>query len=269
MIFYYASWKTHDGHLPSIGERMPPNKDGMIINYAFLVGLGCSLGILVMALYAPPKEKGRLLDAGLIFLLGCLIGARLGYCALHSQYFSSHLGEVFQFWQGGLFWPGAAVGGLGIMLLLRRVWDLPWAAFLDLLAALLPPLAISAWLGCWQSGVAYGGVVPKDSWWGLMIVDENGVLLYRFPLQLIAALVMLFGSAFLELKNPFGNRTGIRGLVMLLNLTLILLAISFLRADPAPTWAGLRADSWCGIVLALGCMAGLLQFHKPDKDSAV
>jgi len=240
-----------------------------MINYAFLVGLGCSLGILVVAIYAPPKESGRMVDAGLLFLSGCLIGARLGYCALHNHYFSSNMGEVFQFWQGGLFWPGAAVGGLSIMLLLRRAWHLPWATFLDILAALIPPLAISAWLGCWQSGVAYGGEVPQDSWWGLMCVDENGALLYRFPLQFIAAMAMLFSSAWLELKTPFGNRTGTRGLVMLLSLALILLAISFLRADPAPSWAGLRADSWCGIVLIVGCVAGLFQLHKPDKNSAV
>jgi len=61
---------------------------------------------------AQPQHTRRLLDFGLLTLLGAMLGARAFYVALHGVYFSTRPLEALQFWQGGLAWPGAAAGAL-------------------------------------------------------------------------------------------------------------------------------------------------------------
>lgn len=216
--------------------------------FSLLIGAGAALGLWQVARAAPPKETLRWVDAGLYALLGALAGARLGFVFLHFAYFRSHPLEALLPWLGGLSWPGAVLGGLLATALVAAARRLPFALVADHLAPLLAPLAITAWLGCWRAGCAYGPLLPESSRFAVLALAEDGALTPRLPLQLLAAFSLLATFAAVELKlEPFERRGQRAGLYCLL-LSANLLGFSFLRADPAPRWAGLRPDAWAALL---------------------
>ena len=88
-------------------------------------------------------------------------------------------------------------------------------------------------------------------------MDEWGVLTPRWPTQLIGALLALCLFWLLDrsrawpitpkwVKRP-GNAAGLG----VLGLSLEMLALSFLRADPAPGWNHMRLDAWAALGLAI------------------
>jgi hypothetical protein len=117
-------------------------------------------------------------------------------------------------------------------------YDIGQAA--DRLAHLIPPLAIAAWLGCWSVGCGYGTSTTLLS----LQTPEVASFAPGFPVQILAASILLCYYAFLELAVtrplPTGRRAGLIGLGLAVNL----LAFSFLRVDPSPAWFGQRPDMW-------------------------
>jgi prolipoprotein diacylglyceryltransferase len=225
-----------------------------VTTFSFLTGLGASLGLWQITRNAQPQHVRRLVDYSLLLLLAAWLGAHAFFVALHGGYYSTHVLEAFYFWQGGLSWPGAAAGvllALGAIALLKRR-SLAWLA--DSLAPILGPLAVGAWLGCWQSGVAYGAALPAGTWWGVPAPDEAGVVSLRVPLQLGCALALLVylwlverGMAALVGRH---HHPGLKSSLFGLGLGLDLLASSLLRVDPIPRWGSLGVDTWCALGLA-------------------
>jgi len=237
--------------------------------FSFLTGLGASLGLWQITRNAQPQHVRRLVDYGLVVLLAAWLGAHIFFVVLHAAYYSTHILEAFYLWQGGLSWPGAAVGVLlalgGIALVKRR--SLAWLA--DSLAPLTGPLVIGAWLGCWQSGVAYGPALPPSSWWAVPTPDESGLVSLRLPLQLLCALALLVylwlverGMAALVGRHHHpGLKAGLFGL----GLGLDLLASSLLRVDPVPYWGSQAVDTWCALGLAALSLGGIMVSLVPAR----
>ena len=214
------------------------------------------LGLWRVAQNAPQRQVGIWVNAGLFVLFFSLVGARLFYVGMNWPYFAAHPLEAIMVWSGGLTWPGA-VAGAGLALIFMgfqyrasrnrlppHTAHLPLGWLGDRLYPLLPPLVITAWLGSWQSGVAYGAPLPTGTVLGISTLDESGAFSQRFPLQPLAALTLLAFFWLLEMRvkplRPVGRLSGIATAGLLLHL----LAASLLRADPAPYWHGLRMDGW-------------------------
>ena len=87
--------------------------------YAIIVGIGATAGLAWAARRAPHLQAIAWVIAGVWVLLGALVGARAAFVAANWLYFRSHLLEAPQVWLGGLFWPGALVGALFVLALLR------------------------------------------------------------------------------------------------------------------------------------------------------
>jgi prolipoprotein diacylglyceryltransferase len=207
----------------------------------------------------PPKQVNAWLNAGLLVLALALVGARLSYVWTNWSYFAAHPIEIPQFWLGGLTWPGAVAGLIPALVTLLVQYralrsrpggdeHLPSGWLGDRLYPLLPPLAITAWIGSWQVGSAYGSQLPPGTWWGVPSLDESGAASLRFPLQPLAALTLLAFFWLLETRvkplHPAGKLSGLA----LGGFLLHLLIFSLLRADPSPTWCGLRVDAWFAIL---------------------
>ncbi len=220
------------------------------------------MGLWRVARSAPQRQVGLWVNAGLFVLFFTLLGARVFYVGIDWSYFAAHLIEAPQLWLGGLTWPGALAGaGLAFSLLgfryraarsrTKQAGPIPLGWLGDRLYPLLPPVAVTAWLGCWQSGVAYGAAAPKGAVWGVPTLDETGFSSLRFPLQPLAALTLLIFFWLLETRTralrPAGKLSGLAVAGLLLNL----LAASLLRADPALYWNGLRLDTWFAIFYLL------------------
>lgn len=226
--------------------------------YSLLIGIGASLAILRVVQNVPRWQAQRWANAGLLALLFALIGARLFYVLIHWGYFHSHLLEIVFLWSGGLFWPGAVLGGLASILVVAARWGTTPLRISDSLAPMVPPLVIAGWLGCWQSGIAYGLPAPVGAFWGVPSQDEVGVIALRFPLQILAAILMLVYAFFLDVRRPRLENEGKHSAWMLFGLGLNVMLFMPLRADPAPSWWGVSVHVWMAILFFAASLAFLL-----------
>lgn len=222
---------------------------------SLLLGLGGSLGLVLMIWGREGRERKWRLDLGLGVLIGALFGARAGFVAGNWSYFQSNKVEIPQVFLGGLSWAGALGGGLLALILVAGMKRQPVGVSGDAVLPMLTTISVCAWLGCWLDGCAYGQ--PVETWWGLPARDEWGVIALRWPLQLIGA---LFSVVWFETLSRFAGRF-MPGLEFWLGLTGLsggMLLLSFLRADVSRVWLGMRADSWAAIALVAFSAAGML-----------
>lgn len=225
-------------------------------SYSLWVGLGATIGLWRVWHAAPQRQSQEWLNFGLFVLLAALAGARVFYVWLNWGFFSTTPLEAFFFWTGGLAWPGA-IAGTAVSIIIfglsyrtargKRPAIVPLGLIGDRLYPLLAPLTVTIWIGCWQVGTAYGALLPDGAWWGLHMPDESGVTGVYFPLQPLAALILLLYFFALETwikpLRPPGRLSALASGGLLLHL----LAASLLTAEPAPIWNGLRVDTWFAI----------------------
>ena len=193
-------------------------------------------------------------------LLGGLIGSRVGYVAASWLYFQDHLLESLQFYRGGLAWPWALTGGLLALAAFAAFNHVPLAELADAMLPLLATLSVSAWLGCWMAGCAYG--ITSEAWWSLPSPDEWGVVANRWPVQILAAILTVGLFALVEhLAGAAELKPGYRAILSVLGLSLILLATAWLRVDPALSWNGMRLEAWAALAYSLLALVSLAAFH--------
>ncbi len=231
--------------------------------YPLSIGLGVFFGLAWVAWKAPAKASLVRVNAGIWALLGGLVGGRAAFAVLNWGYFAAHPLEALQVFQGGLTWPGVLAGAMlalgGFSALSRQ----SLRKLADDLIPLAATLVVAAWLGCWLEGCAYGPAA--SGWWGVPASDEWGKIALRFPTQLLGAVLALvtfwlleYSPAALDRDQRFlPGQTASLGLVV---LALQLFGLSFLRADPALYWAGVRLDAWAALGFAAigGLALGLL-----------
>jgi hypothetical protein len=107
--------------------------------------------------------------------------------------------------------------------------------------------------------------VPLDSgiWWGMTMRDETGLISLRTPLQPVAILSLLVFLGVLELALSRREKTGLRGAATLLIFSADMLLLTFMRADPAASWLGLRFETWLAMVYTLvGLLVTINSFIK-------
>lgn len=219
-----------------------------VAGFSLLVGLGVTLGLGWSVVQVGPRNAERLLNLGVAILLVTLISSRAFYVILNWSYYRLYLPEVLWVWEGGLSGSGALFGGcLGILLAAWYAHTSP-AHLADQFLPLLASLVVAAWLACWLAGVAYGAVAR--AWWALPSLDEWGISDYRVPVQFIGAILSALCLGWLEQRRATFRLPGLAASLGLVISALILLGLSFLRADPMPFWSGYRLDTW-GAVAAL------------------
>lgn len=233
---------------------------GAVVNaFSLMVAVGAGLGLVHVLRGTPEVTSRRWIFAGALMLLAGFVGARLGYTLIHEAYFDAHPAEIFQVWLGGLFWPGALPACLLGAYLLAFCWRVPVGLVVDRLAGMAFPLAAAAWIGCWLVGAAYGSPVSENAWYGLMIQDESGAIMSRFPVQPLAAVVLVLSYSLLPRPRPGRPvEPGVSGLGALMVLGLNLLVFSALVDVPGPRWNGQRIETWAA--LALAAAAALILF---------
>lgn len=206
-----------------------------------------------------------MVKAGIWALLGALAGGRLAFVILNWQYFRNYPIQILQVNLGGLSWPGALIGGLIALALYARASNQPFPDLADSLVPLLACLSLTAWLGCWWDGCAYG--VNTSSFLGVPAADEWGQVENRYPIQLIGAVFTLglfWSSERAVRRNNF--KPGTLSCLGLLNLALITFGLSLLRVDPALSWQGLRLDAWAALAIAgMGLVSLFILYGRRKK----
>lgn len=220
--------------------------------FTLLTGLGATAGLWLASLQAPPGRRARHTAWAALVLLGALVGARAAYAAFHPAQFNTQPVAVLRLADGGLSWPGGLLGGLMVVALAALAWRKSLALTADaLLAPLLAPLSAGVWLGCWPAGCAYGPALPAGSPWAIQAPDEFGLVASRFPLQMLAALIIIAFGAALQRQSAHFSRPGRHASLSLLGISAIQVIFTFLRADARPTAYGLALDTWAAFGLLM------------------
>jgi len=221
--------------------------------YAFslLLGLGASLGLLLIALQTGDYSALVPLRCGFGVILGGIVGGHLMYVGVNWAYFQGHPGEILQLPLGGFSWGGVVIGALVTMLLLTTLGYRPLPWIIDMAFPLLAAVTIAAWLACWLDGCAYG--FTTSTWYAVLAKDEWGSLATRWPLQLVGALITLVILIGVELSRRRKRDwiSGARGSIGIFGLCLQWWILSTLRADPAPLWKGQRSETWLAMVFTI------------------
>lgn len=226
--------------------------------YSLLLGIGASLGLLQIVQRAPEKQALRWLAAGFGLLAAGLVGARAGYVALNPAYYQSHPETAWQLTQGGLSWPGALLGGLAAFFLAVLLLRAPLGLAADIFAPAFVYVAITAWLGASFTGIAYGSEISSLSMWAIPSNLPDGVLVYRWPLQLTAAATLFYIIWRHERKSEKWKANGARACASGLLLSGHTALFSHWRADGGLVYSGVRVDLAAAALLAGLCLLGLL-----------
>src|SRR5512135_930391 len=99
--------------------------------FSILLAVGALAGLLLLSWRAPQKERIHYVDAGVLTLVGALVGGRSFNVAVNWGYYSTHSGEVFQVWRGGFSGIGALIGGVLAIFILALWWKLPLGELAD------------------------------------------------------------------------------------------------------------------------------------------
>ncbi|MBN2501444.1 MAG: prolipoprotein diacylglyceryl transferase [Anaerolineales bacterium] len=238
----------------SVAFTLPGNVP--VYSFSLLLGIGATLGLFWIARQSADFAHLDSVNAGLWGLVGALLGGRAAFVIYQWPYFQTNLIEIPQVWLGGLFWPGAVLGGLVAVAIFAAVNHIQFAPLVDNLIPLVIALSVSGWLACWLDGSAYGA--QSTAWYALPAWDEWSMLNLRVPTQLLGALLTTGLYSLLQFLIPRLIDSGQAASITLLGLGLINYALTYLRVDPMLIWNGLRLDAWAGIGMATLGLVGLL-----------
>ncbi len=126
--------------------------------YSFLILIGVVIG------YAMIVKEAKRFDISSDFMFNLffwtiiigIIGARLYYVVFNWEYFSSHVGEIWQIWQGGLAIHGGILFGLVTISIYTKKYNIRLGRILDIVVI---PLILAQAIGRWGNffnSEAYG-----------------------------------------------------------------------------------------------------------------
>lgn len=175
-------------------------------SYGVMIVIGFALAVWWSMRVAPRYgvEAEQILDFVLLTALAGVLGARLVYVLLDWGSFAGEPLRALYFWEGGLSFHGAVIGGgLAVALLARRK-GIPFLRLADVLA---PGVALAyaiGRIGCFLGGCCYG--VPTDLPWACSFQDPFHPHVHTppsHPTQIYASLSNLLIFALLaRMQNP-------------------------------------------------------------------
>jgi phosphatidylglycerol---prolipoprotein diacylglyceryl transferase len=153
------------------------------------------LGRLAKSGFWPlPKE---LIDRYVTTLIiGMFLGARSFYVFIYNwDYYSSHLGEIFYVWQGGLSFHGALFGMCLATAWFAKKYGVHFFQIADCMAVAGSPGLFFGRMGNFINGELYGRVT--DSAWGIMFPNagpypRHASQLYEGVLEGIVLAILLY-----------------------------------------------------------------------------
>lgn len=126
--------------------------------YGAIIAFGFLLAVLFggRIAYVWKINLDKMIDVLLFGTIGAIVGARAYYVAFKWEYYSAHLSEIPQIWQGGLAIYGGIIGGIIMAFIVCKVEKLNFYNLLDLVGmSLLIGQGIGRW-GNYANQEAFG-----------------------------------------------------------------------------------------------------------------
>lgn len=144
--------------------------------YGVIIAFGLTLAVLFggRKAYVWKMDINKMLDVLIYGAVGGILGARLYYVLSKWDYYSVHLDEIFQIWNGGLAIYGGLIGGILVALIVCKVERLNILNLLDLCGmSFLIGQGIGRW-GNFANQEAFG--TNTDSFIGMYSVKTQSYL---------------------------------------------------------------------------------------------
>src|SRR3989338_1060453 len=229
--------------------------------YGVLVAAGVLAG-LAAARSVYRKRGGAssdIVDAAWFAVIAGLVGARLWHVFIFQWgYYSRHISEIPQIWQGGIAIQGGILAGLLTVYLFARKRALRFVSLTDALAVGLPIGQAIGRCGNFFNQELYG--LPTTLPWGIYIEPDLRIAGFeafsRFhPTFFYESTLTLLLFLLLWQRAPREHRFGALTGAYLIGYGLIRFVMDFLRIDPMPVLFGLRYSQYISIAfLAIGIL---------------
>lgn len=228
-----------------------------IYSYGLMVALGFALAMLLAYKEAPRFNinKDKIIDFGIVILLGGLVGARLFYVFMNIKYYIAHPLETINITRGGLVWYGGFLTGILIGIIFVKKNKMSFWDGADLLAPFIALAQSIGRIGCFLNGCCYGSAAPKDYILGVIFPYEE---VLRHPTQIYESAVLLILFLILRKWQEMRHFKGeiFIGYAMLYSLSRFLL--EFFRGDNPKIFAGLTIGQILSVIISLVCLVILI-----------
>ena len=237
---------------------------------AYALSLMISLGLLILLNKKRPvfKNNQQILDFVFwIFLIGVLLGGRLGYVLFYNlPYYIEHPAKIIAIWEGGMSFHGGVLASAMVALYLAKKYKLELLSLLDLIAV---PTALTTALPRIANFInreLYGRVIESENWKWLAIDFGDGLL--RFPSQLFqsaGAVLLFFILLFIYSRKP---KKGMVVMSYLVFYGLIRFTLEFWRQPDAQIgflFKYFSLGQLLSLLMTLIGMVGLIWLNRREK----
>ena len=244
-------------------------------NLAIVLGLLASIVVIVLLSKRRDLVRGQLLYLSLFLLVGVFLGAHILFFIVGlPDFIADYAGQIHSFGEfisafliasSGLVFYGGLLGGLLMMFIACRIYNLPLRENLNNFVVAFPLFHFFGRIGCTLTGCCYG-----IEYHGLFAIhyDEShinpgvndGINDYsRFPVQLLEAVIELIIFIILLLIYIKKEDKYSLTCIYLLSYAVIRFADEFLRGDELRGfWGPLSTSQWISIAIIIGVIIYLL-----------
>ena len=238
--------------------------------YIYSYGLMVAIGFAVATLLAYSKasefgiNKDKIIDFGIVILLGGIVGARALYVVLNLQYYIKNPLEILNLTRGGLVWYGAFLSGLIAGAWFVRKNKIDFWMMGDLFAPYMALAQAFGRIGCLLNGCCYGSVAPSGS---LSVIFPNESV-PRHPTQIYSSLVLLLIFIVLRLWQKKSHFKGQIFLGYLILYSAARFSLEFLRGDNPKDCFGFTISQIISIAIFIICVTIFVQRLFKWKNSS-
>ncbi len=224
-----------------------------VYSYGLMVAIGFAAATLLAYKHADDFgiNKERIIDLGIVMLLGGIIGARVVYVALNFQYYTRNPLEIINLTKGGLVWYGAFIFGMIATAWFVKKNRISFWTPADLFAPYIALAQAFGRIGCFLNGCCYGSAVPSGFMLNVVFPGES---VSRYPTQIFSAIALLLMFAILRIWQKKRHFNGEIFLGYGLLYSMKRFGVEFLRGDYPRILYGLTMSQLISTVVFIVCL---------------
>lgn len=219
-----------------------------IYSYGLMVAIGFAVATLLAYRHAGEFgiDKDKIIDFGIVILLGGIVGARALYVVLNLQYYIRNPLEILNLTRGGLVWYGAFLSGLIAGTLFVRKNKINFWAMGDLFAPYIALAQAFGRIGCLLNGCCYGSQAPRGFLLSVVFPNES---VLRHPTQIYSAITLLLIFIVLRFCQKKIHFKGQIFLGYLIFYSMTRFGLEFLRGDNPKDYFGFTISQMISVAI--------------------